>query len=227
MTVEELAAAKDVDVARALDIAFSTAVYKADAWQEKIRASGAEGEFARTILSWNRRSDADSRGALAFYLFKTALGERSNAVEPPADLSSGEIRGALQKAEAQLKTDFPSDASYGTLFRVGRAGVERNWPVGGGTVSASGMATPRAISFDKKDKIMLGRSGQTSTQVVILTKPPQSWMVLPLGESDHPDSPHFDDQAEKLFSKARAKSTYFLQPKELKKHVTAVKELAY
>jgi hypothetical protein len=25
-------------------------------------------------------------------------------------------------------------------------------------------------------------------------------MVIPLGESDHPESSHFDDQAEKLFS---------------------------
>ena len=73
----------------------------------------------------------------------------------------------------------------------------------------------------------VGVSGQTSTQIVILTKPPQSWMVIPLGESDHKDSPHFDDQAEKLFSKARAKPTYFLNRKELEKHVTARKELGY
>ena len=50
-------------------------------------------------------------------------------------------------------------------------------------------------------------------------------MVLPLGESDHPDSPHYDDQAEKLFSKSRAKSTYFLNRKELEKHVTAKKRV--
>ena len=74
---------------------------------------------------------------------------------------------------------------------------------------------------------MLGRSGQTSTQIVVLTKPPQSWMVIPLGESDHTDSSHFDDQAEKLFSQARAKPTYFMRRDELEKHVSAVKELTY
>ena len=72
---------------------------------------------------------------------------------------------------------------------------------------------------------MVGHSGQTSTQIVILTRPPQSFMVIPLGESDHKDSPHFDDQAEKLFSLARAKPTYFLNRKELEKHVTARREL--
>ena len=89
------------------------------------------------------------------------------------------------------------------------------------------MATPRAISFDPIGKEMVGRSGQTSTQIVILTKPPQSYMVIPMGESDHPESGHYDDQAEKLFSKGSAKPTYFANRKELEKHVTAKKELTY
>jgi acyl-homoserine lactone acylase PvdQ len=227
MVLDLLAAAKDVTADQALRIAFSTEIYKADLWQDRIRKAGAEGEFARMILDWNRRSDADSRGALAYYIFKMAMGERSKLVEPPDDLSDGDVRAALDRAEGQLKSDFPPGAVYGTLFRVGREGSTRNWPVGGGTVAVAGMATPRAIGFDKKGDIMLGRSGQTSTQVVILTKPPQSWMVIPMGESDHPDSPHFDDQAEKLFSHARAKPTYFLRRDELEKHATAVKELTY
>jgi len=48
----------------------------------------------------------------------------------------------------------------------------------------------------------------------------RSYMVLPLGESDDPRSPHFDDQAEKLFSAGRAKPTYFLNRRELARHVT-------
>jgi acyl-homoserine lactone acylase PvdQ len=227
MTLEQLAAAKDVTVEQALGIAFSTEVYHADAWQERIRQAGAVDEIGRTILDWNRRSDADSRGALAYYLFKMALGERSKVVEPPADLTHDDVRTALHKAGQQLQADFPPGATYGTLFRVGREGSARNWPVGGGTIAAAGMATPRAISFDKKDKIMLGRGGQTSTQIVVLTKPPQSWMVIPLGESDHTDSSHFDDQAEKLFSRGRVKPTYFMRREELERHVSSVKELTY
>jgi len=222
-----LAAAQEVTADQALGIAFSTEVYKADLWQDRIRKAGADDEFARVILDWNRHSDAGSRGALAYYLFKTSLGERSKLIEPPDDLSDDDVRAALRGAERQLKSDFQPGAVYGTLFRVGREGSARNWPVGGGTLASAGMATPRAIGFDKKGDIMLGRSGQTSTQVVILTKPPQSWMVIPLGESDHADSPHFDDQAEKLFSQARAKPTYFLRRDEVDKHATAVKELTY
>ncbi len=45
-------------------------------------------------------------------------------------------------------------------------------------------------------------------------------MVLPLGESDDPASPHYEDQAEKLFSRGLAKPTYFLNQKGLRRHVT-------
>jgi acyl-homoserine-lactone acylase len=227
MVLDLLATARDVTADEARAIAFSTEVYHAGLWQQRIREAGPASDFARKILDWNRRSDADSAAALAYYLFKISLGERAKLTEPPADLTDQDVRAALVKAEAQLKSDFPPEAVYGTLFRVGREGSSHNWPVGGGTVSQAGMATPRAIGFDQKDRIMLGRSGQTSTQIVVLTRPPQSWMVIPLGESDHPDSPHFDDQAEKLFSQARAKPTYFLRREELEKHVTAVKDLTY
>ena len=50
------------------------------------------------------------------------------------------------------------------------------------------------------------------------------YMIIPLGQSDHKESGHFDDQAEKLFSKAIAKPTFFLNRKELEKHVTARRE---
>ncbi len=67
---------------------------------------------------------------------------------------------------------------------------------------------------------MIGHTGQSSTQVVIMTNPPESYAVIPLGESDHKESGHFDDQAEKLFSKGKALQTYFLRPDELMKHIT-------
>jgi acyl-homoserine lactone acylase PvdQ len=115
--------------------------------------------------------------------------------------------------------------AYGKYFRVGRQGGARTYPVGGGSVSEAGMATPRAIGFNKTGKEMVGRSGQTSTQIVVMTDPPESYTVVPLGASDHPESGHWDDQAEKLFSKSKVTPTYFLNRKELLKHVTATKIL--
>jgi acyl-homoserine-lactone acylase len=228
MMLDLLDAARDVTAEKAIDIAFSPQVWHAELWQERVSKAAPDSEFAKMLAAWNRRNDADSRPALAFYLFKMSLeGGHKRASEPPADIADDEIRAAMGKAEARLKSEFAGDATFGTLFRVGRQDAKRSWPVSGGSLTDAGMATPRAISFEKSGTEMIGHGGQTSTQIVILTKPPQSYMVIPLGESDHADSAHFDDQAEKLFSKSRAKSTYFLNRKELEKHVTARKELEF
>ena len=228
MVLDLLDAAHDVTAEQAIAIAFSPQVWHAELWQERIRNAAPDSEFASLLTGWNRRSDADSRAALAFYLFKNSLdaGPR-HAVEPPADLTGEQIHAALDKAEARLKSDFAPDAVFGTMFRVGREGGAHTWPVSGGSLADAGMATPRAISFEKRGAEMIGHGGQTSTQIIILTKPPQSYMVIPLGESDHADSPHFDDQADKLFSRSTVKSTYFMNRKELEKHVTARKELEF
>jgi len=232
MMVDLLDAARDVTAEQMMGIAFSPQVWHAELWQERIRKAAPDSGFARMIAQWNRRSDADSRAALGYYLFKTALGQAGRAVDPPDSLtpdslSDAAVREALAKAEQRLGSEFSPDAVFGTLFRVGRQGGTRTWPVSGGTLQEAGMATPRAISFSKVGNEMVGHSGQTSTQIVILTKPPQSYMVIPLGESDHQDSGHWDDQAEKLFSKGQAKPTYFANRKELEKHVKGRKELVF
>jgi hypothetical protein len=45
--------------------------------------------------------------------------------------------------------------------------------------------------------------------------------VLPLGESDRPDSPHYDDQARRVYSKGTMKPTYFLEKEKLIQHAEA------
>jgi len=228
MMVDLLDAAHNVTPEQMIDIAFSPQVWHAALWQERILRAAPRSEFARLLAQWDGRSDAKSRGALGFYLFKTALGPQAGrAVDPPADLSDDQVRAALDQGQRRLQGDFGPDAVFGTLFRVGRQGADRTWPVSGGSLTDAGMATPRAISFDPVGEQMVGRSGQTSTQIVILTRPPRSYMVIPLGESDHPETGHFDDQAEKLFSKSRAAPTYFADRKELEKHVTKRESLTF
>lgn len=229
MSVEQLSQANRVTADEAIRLAFSSEVYRASEWQQRIRQAVPEpSPFVRLLVEWNRHSDADSRAALSFYLFKMALGApAARAVAPPEQLADQQIAAALAQAEDRLAKEFPANATYGTYFRVGREGGSRTYPVSGGSVGEAGMATPRAIGFARKNAVMVGQSGQTSTQIVVLTKPPQSFMVLPLGNSDHRDSPHFDDQAEKLFSRSAAKPTYFLNRGDLIKHRTETKVLDY
>ena len=187
MVLDLLDAAHGVSAEQAIGIAFSPQVWHAELWQDRIRKAAPESALAKMLAAWNRRADADSRPALAYYLFKTALGVPGRAAEPPAGLTDDAIRAALGKAEQRLNSEFPPPASFGSLFRIGRQGGSRTWPAGGGSLNEAGMATPRAINFAPAGREMVGQSGQTSTQIVILTKPPQSYMVIPLGESDHPE----------------------------------------
>jgi acyl-homoserine lactone acylase PvdQ len=241
MMTELLDSATQVTLDKAIDIAFSPRVYHAELWQAKLKeawskasAEAKKGESAEVydlISKWNRRSEAGSEGALAYYAFKKALGgATSGMTEPPGNLTDDQLVSAVSKAAEWLKTNFGSvHTPYGKYFRVGRRGGDRTFPVGGGSLNGGannvGMATPRAISFQPVGKEMVGVGGQTSTQIVILTNPPKSYAIIPLGESDHKESGHWDDQAEKLFSKSIAAPTYFMDRNELMKHVTSRKVL--
>ncbi|APW60677.1 Glutaryl-7-aminocephalosporanic-acid acylase [Paludisphaera borealis] len=241
MVNDLLEAADKVTVEQAIEIAFSTQVWHAELWQARLKdawakaatvadTSGDAGRVYQQIADWNRRSDPDSNGAMAYYAFKTSLGgEEAKQTEPPASLTDARLVEAVRKGAAMLKTMFGEvEAPFGRYFRVGRKGGDRTWPVGGGSFRDIGMATPRAVSFDPSPdgKQMIGRTGQTATQVVIMTDPPESYSINPLGASDSKESGHFDDQAEKLFSKGKAVQTYFLRPNELMKHVTSKKSLS-
>lgn len=237
MMTDLLDAAGKVTVDQAIDIAFSPSVYRAETWQARLKQawerapadskSANATEVHSLIENWNRRSDADSEAALAFYAFKKGLGSaHSRRVEPAADMGDAQLLEGLGKGAEWLRSNFGSlRVPYGRYFRVGREGGERTWPVGGGSVQDAGMATPRAISFSAVGKEMVGRGGQTSTQIVIMSNPPKSYAIIPLGESDRKESGHWDDQAEKLFSKSKAAPTYFLDRTELMKHVSAKKVL--
>jgi acyl-homoserine lactone acylase PvdQ len=240
MVTDRLAAAERVTAEQAIEIAFCTQVWRAETWQARIDSAwmqsgpGTKDEQSRQvhelIHDWDRRSDPDSRGALAYYAFKMSLGkDLAERIEPPAGLTDSQVIEGLGKAAGWLKSRFGEVAvPFGRYFRVGRRGGDRSWPVGGGSLHEAGMATPRAISFEPSPdgKSMIGHSGQSATQVVIMTDPPESYAILPLGESDHKQSGHWDDQAEKLFSQGKALRTYFLRPEELMKHVTSTKVLA-
>jgi acyl-homoserine lactone acylase PvdQ len=239
METELLDAAHDVTVEQAIDIAFNPQVYHAEQWQDRLKTawanapanlkSGHVAEMAALIQRWNRRSELDSQGALAFYAFKKGFGEDvARKVNVPSDLTDEQIFSALEKGADWLEKKFGDlHVPYGKYFRVGREGGNRTFPVGGGTVAAVGMATPRAITFGAVGDEMVGRGGQTSTQVVIMTDPPESYTIVPLGASDHKESGHWDDQAEKLFSQSKAVRTWFMNKKELMKHVTATKTLEF
>jgi acyl-homoserine-lactone acylase len=255
MMTDLLDAANKVTLDDAINIAFSPQVYHAELWQARLKSAWVKAAGSPSALSvssdgngkaevtadgvevydliqkWNRRSDADSEGALAYYAFKKSLAPAfGRSVEVPADITDDQLLAAIGTASDWLKSNFGSvRAPYGKFFRVGRQGGDRTFPISGGSLNGGannvGMATPRAVNFTAVGKEMVGAGGQTSTQIVVMTNPPKSYAIIPLGESDHKESGHWDDQAEKLFSKSKAAPTYFMDRAELIKHVTAKKVL--
>ena len=114
------------------------------------------------------------------------------------------------------------DTRWGDVFRVGRG--DRSWPVEGG--GSYGTSTLRSVGFERRDDgTWWGTRGQTSTQVIVLSDPVQSWTATPLGQSDRTDSVHYADQAEKLFSRRTLKPTWW-RPEELAEHIATREELA-
>jgi len=244
MTLQTLDAAENVTVEDAIAIALQTKVYGADVWQGLLKKAWLTADAAvtadktvsamyETIHAWDQHCNADSVGAMAYYYWKkqfdddVILADRAG-LPPPESVTNEQIIDCLQKGAGQLMADHGRvEIPYGDVYRAGRKGTGKTWPVSGGSLNS--IATPRAISFDEiaGTKQYLGRGGQTSTQIVKLTRPPQSWTFLPLGESDDPQSSHYDDQAEKLFSPGKMKSTYFLQPEKLKPHITRSVQLTF
>jgi acyl-homoserine lactone acylase PvdQ len=98
--------------------------------------------------------------------------------------------------------------AWGDINRVGRGG--RTFPLAGS--ATDGLTTLRAVGggFDAKTGTILGEHGQSCTTLVLF-KPGrvESYSVTPWGESDHPDSLHYLDQAEKLFGRKLLKPTWF------------------
>lgn len=223
----------------AMDLAFCTHILDAEKWQERLATAwkaagdgmkaGDEAKVYANIKEWNHRADPDSVGALSFYAFKMGLpGKTTEALVPPKDLKDEDVLAALTKAAEWLRGKSAGiDSKYGDVFRVARKGGKETYPVGGGSLKEAGMATPRAISFDSVGDLKVGHTGQTSTQIVVLSKPPKSYMVVPMGHSDHPESGHWDDQAAKLFSAGKAKDTHFMDREGLKPHVTSTKTLEF
>jgi acyl-homoserine-lactone acylase len=202
----------------------------------------SDADYARGIkevLAWDGALRRDSGAALKYYYWRRQLVDEHGAPAvadaarridyyaaalgkpaPAIDLSDDELQAAVDSfasALARLKAERGSlDAAYGDMFRVGRD--EASWPLGGG--GDYGTTTLRNIGYGRErgDHTRWGDRGQTSTQVVVLSKPVRSWTYVPIGQSDRPDSPHYRDQAEKAFSPRQLKPTWW-QPQDLAEHI--------
>ena len=140
------------------------------------------------------------------------VGDLTERIEYGEDLSpDGQVAllEALERAvHSMLKTHGRIDIPWGDLHRIQRG--SRSWPVGG--LRADGVSTLRSVRFSSPDSngVSQASGGQICTTVVLLQEGNvSSYSLTQFGQSDDPESPHFADQAEKLFSPARLKPTWY------------------
>jgi acyl-homoserine-lactone acylase len=193
------------------------------------------------LKSWNFELAADSKPALKYAYWRMQLtrdigydrvrkmSHRVDFLREPLGeirkhilLSDDEMKQLItsfSKAMKRLKSNFGTlEKTYGDVFRVGCG--DRSLPCEGGMAEGSGLTTLRSVAYgqERPDHTLWAQSGQTSTGIVVLTKPIQSWTCVPFGQSNRHDSPHFCDQCENLFSQRKMKSTWWTS-EELAGHI--------
>jgi acyl-homoserine lactone acylase PvdQ len=183
-------------------LALNTEVYKAETWQRLLARLVPDSRFARVITGWNRRADADSRPALAFYLFKMALARDASLLEPSDSLSVPRILAALMRAQDRLETELDFNSTWGTFFRIARDGSRESFPAAGGTLPEAGITTPRTLHYVNNR----ANAGQAATRVVELSRTPNAKSILPPGM-------------------AKLKQTYFQNRRELERAASSIKKI--
>ncbi len=229
-----------VTIDEALAYAVDVTPYGHRRWLNVLAISAPDdSEALAQLLEWNGQLDRDNRDALKYFYWRKQLDASDQGaaireliddhyaiVEPrepkPIQLNQAQlaaVRLAWEEGLARMRKDLgTTDAPWGRVFRVGRDNV--SWPVGGGGGDQLGVTTLRTMGYaDANDKFERhGRHGQTSTQVVLLSKPIQSWIYLPVGQSDRPESAHYRDQAATVFS-ARTLKPSLWRPEDLAGHI--------
>ena len=246
--LELLAQDASLTVEEALAIAVDLKPFGVDAWVEALADAMEEPNAqVRALLDWDRQLRRDSSAALKYAYWRFELDGHERAASIGASLEDhyaqavgrdaaiqaltgadqAVLRETFNNAMARMQAELGSaEAPYGRVFRVGRD--QASWPVGGGGGDQFGLTTLRSMGYgapnDQHER--WGTHGQTSTQLVVLSDPIKSWIYLPVGQSDRPASPHYDDQAESAFSPRRMRPSWWL-PEDLADHIASRTMLDY
>ncbi|NOY57561.1 MAG: penicillin acylase family protein [Calditrichaeota bacterium] len=229
-----LSAAKGLTFERAREIAVDTGLPDIAPWQQALQ--GAFDRYGNQfqdikkavnlIIQWNGHVNKENTGATMYRAWRSALEKRrAPVIQELGSLKSAQKRNLLlsvRDAKKYLLATFGKDeVKWGETVILKRG--DKSYPLGGGSFE-NGIQSLRAVWGDSKNGVTIGAGGQSGTMVVILSKPIKSVGVLPWGESDDPESPHYMDQGEKLFSQRKLKPTWF-EMDDLKGHIESKKEL--
>ena len=157
------------------------------------------------LRSWDLQADIESVGATIFRAWRlvcwmhfpdpSRVGRDALVIQNTADLRQESLM-ALKIAADYLLLEFDRvDVPWGRIKRLERG--DQQWPLGGGELHYLGMDTLRATAAKHQfqNNRFIAGWGQCTTTVALLGPRPVLRSITPYGQSSHPDSGHFSDQA--------------------------------
>ncbi len=208
-----------------------------------------ELKFLRELLTFDGHARAGSTAALKYFMWRQSVFDQlsDEAVTATINAQWTPQLGNAVNAETLIKAVDDAiimmmvlwqgvDATLGDLARIGAG--EEDYPLGGLGLApwTRGLCFPApcestlrafwAPPLEQPASKIRVAGGSRLLRLVIFTDPIQSFTVHNFGQSDDPDSPHYDDQARLLTSKREVKPVWF-ERSELEGHIESQETLSY
>ncbi|MEI8210933.1 MAG: penicillin acylase family protein [Planctomycetota bacterium] len=219
-----------------------------EAWSaapDALRHDSEMERAVRAILDWDGEYAADSRGSVLFKFWRLRCGEtidlsplgRSEALP---NESRQKLIELLQSTLQSLSEKYGTwDVPWGRVHVVGRGG--QYYPVSGADYNSGdkeGNFSETLLDvkcIEPKDQPGLQVANSGSMAMILMFFDPESsagpasvrsFTCTPWGQSMHPQSQHYVDQARELYSRRRMKPTWW-QISELQSHTESTKTFQY
>jgi len=168
------------------------------------------------ILSdWNNVGDVSSFGMSVFAHWKIKFDELDDGTE-----NAQLMLRALQRTITYMIDRYGRiDIAWGQIHVLKRG--QNTYPTGGSSAETESIRPVRG-RFNE-DGIMVADYGSAFTMVVSLGQTPAAWSLVPYGNSERSDSPHYADQAP-LWTERRLKRAWFT-PEEIEANLETREEL--
>ena len=249
-TVELLANNDAVTAADAVAYTLDIHDGLAETWQAELRAAltdaapapaadSAVRQAAEAILAWDGNYTPEETSTVLFKFWRLACGSELDLDalaegEPLSAETRQQMLAVFARTIDELTERYGRwDVPWGDVHVVGRGG--KYFPCGGADYQAGNKeANFSETLFDvrsQEDTTQPGRfianSGSMAMILMFFGEDGvRSMTCTPWGQSGHPDSPHYADQAERLYSKREMKPTWS-NHRELAAHTESKRQLRY
>jgi acyl-homoserine-lactone acylase len=182
---------------------------------QAVRSFGDERaqESADVLQAWDRKVDAESRGAVLFNMWVNEMGDSLFAIpwspEDPLNTPDGladpiAAVKTLESAARKVKKKYDAlDVSWGEVFRLRYAGADLPASGGYGRLGVFSVMT----FFPDKDDVFKPVHGEGYVALIEFGDPVRAKVMMTYGNSTQPGSSHYGDQLD-LFLKREFRTAW-------------------